>query len=58
MAVDDVNNPSFRYYEPHVLSLLDAAEKTVWHRALAAAVAAGTQYLARPMHCAVGTKPT
>lgn len=58
MAIDDVNNPSFRYYEPHVLSLLDEGEKTVWHRALAAAVAAGTQYLARPMHCAVGTKPT
>ncbi len=56
MAVDDVNNASFRYYEPHELSLLDAAEKTVWHDAFAAAVAAGTLYFARPMHCAVGTK--
>ena len=57
MSVDDTANPTFRYYLPHVLSLLGEAEKVVWHDAFARAEAAGTLHFARPMHCAVGIKP-
>ena len=57
MSVADTANPTFRYYLPHVMSLLEEAEKPVWQRAYAAAEAAGTLHLVRPMHCAVATKP-
>lgn len=57
MSVADSANPTFRYYLPHVLSLLDEDEKAIWREAYVRAEAAGTLHFARPMHCAVATKP-
>ena len=57
MTADDPDGPIVSYYEPHVLSLLDAEERELWHRAKAKAVAEGTFLFCRTHHCAVGTKP-
>jgi SAM-dependent methyltransferase len=46
------------YFEPIVLSRLDANEKVAWRAAKETALAEGTYYMMHPAHCAVGTKPS
>ncbi len=57
MTVRDPEGYSWKYYEPYIFSLLDAAEISQWHDAKARAIAEGSIMLARWLHCAVGTKP-
>ncbi len=57
MTTTKAEGPLWKYTEPFALSLLTAEEAAQWHRAKAEAIAAGTALMARPMHCAVGTKP-
>jgi SAM-dependent methyltransferase len=57
MTTTKALGPLWKYTEPFALSLLTAEEVALWHQAKAKAIAEGTALMARPMHCAVGTKP-
>ncbi|MBT6427040.1 MAG: hypothetical protein HOK30_05230, partial [Rhodospirillaceae bacterium] len=56
MTVGDPASYSWRYYEPYIMSQLDAAGVADWHQAKARAIADKSILMARWMHCAVGTK--
>jgi ubiquinone/menaquinone biosynthesis C-methylase UbiE len=57
MMTYDPDGVIWRYYEPYALTLLDDGERAQWYEARAQAVADGSIFYARPLHCAVGTKP-
>jgi ubiquinone/menaquinone biosynthesis C-methylase UbiE len=44
-------------YQQQILAALTPAETATWHKAVAAAKADGTFFIAQAYHCAVGTKP-
>jgi ubiquinone/menaquinone biosynthesis C-methylase UbiE len=44
-------------YSQQILAALTPAETEAWHRAVAAAIADGTFFIAQAYHCAVATKP-
>lgn len=58
VTLDRPDGPIWRYREDHVLSQLDPAETAAWRAARDAAAAEELLFMAHPMHCAVGTKPT
>jgi hypothetical protein len=49
--------PRLERYQQQILAALSPAEAATWHRAVAAAEADGTFFIAQAYHCAVGTKP-
>ncbi len=57
VTLDRPGGTIWRYREDHVLSQLDAAERTRWQQLSKAAAATTGNVQAHPMHCAVGTKP-
>lgn len=57
LTLDRPQGPIWRYREDHVLSLLTAEERAIWHEARAKAEAEGLLMMANPLHCAVGRKP-
>ena len=49
--------PRLERYQQQILAALSPAEAATWHRAVAAAKADGTFFIAQAYHCAVGTRP-
>ncbi len=58
VTFDNPDGPIWRYREDHALSQLSEAETHVWRDRTAKARANGLLFMAHPMHCVVGTKPT
>ena len=54
-AFDDKSH--LQYFQDRVLPTLNPEEADEWRAALSQAEAEGTFFIARPQHCAVGTKP-
>jgi SAM-dependent methyltransferase len=57
VTLDRPGGPIWRNREDAVLSLLTAAEASVWQDLRDTADAEGLLFMAHPLHCAVGTKP-
>lgn len=58
VTLDRPDGPIWRYREDHLLAQLAAEEKTAWQTARDAAAEQGLLFMAHPMHCVVGHKPT
>jgi len=58
VTLDRPGGPIWRNREDHILSLLSQDELAVWHAERDRAVAEGLLFMAHPLHCAVGTKPS
>jgi SAM-dependent methyltransferase len=58
VTLDRPGGPIWRNREDHVLSQLSPQELALWHAELDRAEAAGLLFMAHPLHCAVGTKPS
>ena len=57
VTLDNPSGPIWRYREEHALSLLTDSETAIWRSLATTAQAAGTLFMAHPMHCVVATKP-
>ena len=49
--------PSLRLQEDNIITALTEEEAEEWRAAVAEGESEGTYFIARPFHCAVGTKP-
>jgi SAM-dependent methyltransferase len=58
VTLDRPGGPIWCNREDHVLSLLSPEELLVWHAECGSAEAEGLLFMAHPLHCAVGTKPS
>jgi SAM-dependent methyltransferase len=58
VTLDRPGGPIWRNREDHILSLLSPDELAVWHDERDRAEAEGLLFMAHPLHCAVGTKPS
>jgi SAM-dependent methyltransferase len=58
VTLDRPGGPIWRNREDHILSLLSPDELAVWHAERDRAEAEGLLFMAHPLHCAVGTKPS
>ncbi len=54
LTFDKPEGPIWIYRASHARGLLDAAEREIWDRAVAAQQEAGQLFQANPVHCAVG----
>ena len=52
------DRPNVQFLEGQILPALSPEEVKEWRAAVAQAEAEGTFFIARPFHCAVGTKPS
>ncbi len=58
VTLDRPGGPIWRNREDHILSLLSPEELAVWHAERDRAEAEGLLFMAHPLHCAVGAKPS
>jgi SAM-dependent methyltransferase len=58
VTLDRPGGPIWRNREDHILSVLPPEELAVWHAERDRAEAEGLLFMAHPLHCAVGTKPS
>ena len=58
VTLDRPGGPIWRNREDHILSLLSPDELPLWHAERDRAAAEGLLFMAHPLHCAVGTKPS
>jgi SAM-dependent methyltransferase len=58
VTLDRPDGPIWRNREDYVMSQLSAEELPVWQAARASAEREGLLFMAHPLHCAVGTRPT
>lgn len=58
VTLDRPEGPIWRYREDHLLSLLTSEETAMWRTARDAANERGLLFMAHPMHCVVGRKPS
>jgi len=58
VTLDRPGGPIWRNREDHILSLLSPEELAVWQAERDRAEAEGLLFMAHPLHCAVGTKPS
>ena len=58
VTLDRPGGPIWRNREDHILSLLSPDELPVWQAERDHAEAEGLLFMAHPLHCAVGTKPS
>jgi SAM-dependent methyltransferase len=58
VTLDRPDGPIWRYREDHLLAQLTAEETTAWQIVRDAANEQGLLFMAHPMHCVVGHKPT
>ena len=58
VTLDRPGGPIWRNREDHILSLLSPDELAVWHAERDRAEAEGLLFMAHPLHCAVGAKPS
>ena len=58
VTFDNPDGPIWRYREDHILAQLTETETVVWRTAIRTARETGLLFMANPMHCVVGTKPS
>ena len=58
VTFDNPDGPIWRYREDHILAQLTESETVVWRTAIRTARETGLLFMANPMHCVAGTKPS
>jgi hypothetical protein len=58
VTLDRPDGPIWRYREDHLLAQLTPDETRAWRAARDAMAAEGLLFMAHPMHCVVGRKPS